>query len=161
MIRRGSLVRPPPGLELEVAGIALTSGRTRNSIDDAQSGIAPNAPGRRVKMYSCSFDEQEESMNKLVLSLLLSAVFVVPAFSQMSMSMEEHQEGYGQIRELCTIDKMIGICTEHPKLALTDEPADTEMKRKEARLSAELRIADKEIMEIMEVEDFDLEKALQ
>jgi len=119
-------------------------------------------------MYSCSFDEQEEIMNKLVLSLLLTAVFVVPAFSQMSMSMEEHQEGYGQIRELSTTAKVIGMCTEHPdKLALTDErimkmkSADTEMKKKEARLTAELRIADKELMEIMEVEDFDLEKALE
>ena len=51
------------------------------------------------------------------------------------------------------------------KMGLTDEqmekmkPLHSEMKKKQIRSKADLKIAEIELMEIMEVKDFDLEKA--
>jgi Spy/CpxP family protein refolding chaperone len=109
-------------------------------------------------------------MKKIVLSLLLTVVFAVPAFSQMKdMSMKEHREGHGQMMEMGNMDKMgdmMGMCIEQAdKMGLTDDqimkikPAHREMQKKQARFKADLKIAEIELMEIMEVKDFDLEKA--
>ena len=94
-------------------------------------------------------------MKKLVLSLLLTVVFAVPAFSQMM--------------EMGNMDKMgdmMGMCIEHAdKMGLTDDqimkmkPMHREMQKKQARFKADLKIAEIELMEIMEVKDFDMEKA--
>jgi Spy/CpxP family protein refolding chaperone len=109
-------------------------------------------------------------MKKIVLSLLLTVVFAVPAFSQMKdMPMKEHRGGHGQMMEMGNMDKMgdmMGMCIAHAdKMGLTDDqimkmkPIHREMQKKQARFKADLKIAEIELMEIMEVKDFDLEKA--
>jgi len=109
-------------------------------------------------------------MKKIVISLLLTVVFAVPAFSQMKdMSMMGHGGGHGQTMEMGKMDKMgdmMGMCIEHAEMmGLTDEQivkikhVHREMQKKQARFKADLKIAKIELMEIMEVKDFDLEKA--
>jgi Spy/CpxP family protein refolding chaperone len=60
----------------------------------------------------------------------------------------------------------MGMCLEHAdKLGLTDAqvkkitPIHREMKKKQIKFAADIKIAEMEHMEIMEVKDFDLEKA--
>ena len=109
-------------------------------------------------------------MKQIVLSVLLTLVFAVPAFSQMmDMPMRGHMESHGQMCEMCGMERtgdMMGMCLEHAdKMGLTDEqikkitPIHREMQKKQARFKAELKIAEIELMEIMEVKDFDIEKA--
>jgi len=105
-------------------------------------------------------------MRKLALSLLLTVVFAVPAFSQMT---DMPVKGHGQMMEMGNMDKMgdmAGMCIEHADmLGLTDDqitkmkPIHREMQKKQARFKADLKIAEIELMEIMDVKDFDLEKA--
>jgi Spy/CpxP family protein refolding chaperone len=61
---------------------------------------------------------------------------------------------------------MMGLCIEQAdKMGLTEDqimkmrPLRNEMQKKQARFMADLKIAEIELMEIMEVKDFDLEKA--
>jgi Spy/CpxP family protein refolding chaperone len=109
-------------------------------------------------------------MKRIVFSLLLTVVFAVPAFSQMmDRSTMGHREGRGQMMEMGSMEKMgnmMGLCIEQAdKLGLTDDqitkmkPAHREMQKKQARFKADLKIAEIELMEIMEVKDFDLETA--
>ncbi len=114
-------------------------------------------------------------MKKVILSFLLTVVFAVPAFSEMKdmpmkdMSMMEHGEGHGHMMEAANMDRMgdmMGMCIEHAdKIGLTDDqitklkPLHREMQKKQIRFKADLKIAEIELMEIMEVKDFDLEKA--
>jgi len=110
------------------------------------------------------------------ISLIVAAVAIlafsvpVPAFSQMKdMPMMEHREGHGQMMEMGSMDKMgdmMGMCIEHAdKMGLTDDqimkmkPIHREMQKKQARFKADLKIAEIELMEIMEVKDFNMEKA--
>jgi Spy/CpxP family protein refolding chaperone len=104
-----------------------------------------------------------------VVALLMTSA-PVPVFSQMEdMSMKEHREGHGHMMEMGNMDKMgdmMGMCIEHAdKIGLTDDqmikikPVHNEMQKKHARFKANLKIAEIELMEIMEVKDFDLEKA--
>lgn len=101
---------------------------------------------------------------------LLALSVPVPAFSEMmDKSMMEHREGHGQMMEMGNMDKMgdmMGMCIEHAdKMGLTDDqmmkmkPLHREMQKKQVRFKADLKIAEIELMEIMEVKDFDLEKA--
>lgn len=101
---------------------------------------------------------------------LLSFSVPVPVYSQMQeMPMMEHREGHRQMMGMGTMDRMgdmMGMCIEHAdKIGLTDDqiakmkPIHREMQKKQARYVAELKIAEIELMEIMEVKDFDLEKA--
>jgi len=93
----------------------------------------------------------------------------VTAFSEMkSMSMAEHREGHGQMEmgNMDNMDSMTAMCVEHEdKMGLTDDQAvkmkhvHREMQKKQARFKADLKIAEIELMEIMEVKDFDMEKA--
>ena len=111
------------------------------------------------------------SMSLTVAAVALLAFSVpVPAFSQMKdMSMMEHREGHGQMMGMGTMDRMgdmMGMCIEHADaLGFTDDqmmkmkPVHREMQKKQARFKADLKIAEIELMEIMEVKDFDLEKA--
>src|SRR3990172_9754864 len=111
------------------------------------------------------------SISIMVAAVALLAFSVpVPAFSQMKdMSMKEHREGHGQMMEMGNMDKMgdmMGMCIEHAeKMGLTDDqimkmkPVHNEMQKKQARFKADLKIAEIELGEIMEVKDFDLEKA--
>ena len=109
-------------------------------------------------------------MKRILLSLLLTVVLAAPAFSQMTdMPMKNHREGHGQMMETCNMDKMgdmMGGCIEHAdKMGLTDaqivkmKPLHREMQKSQARFKADLKIAEIDLMEIMEVKDFDLEKA--
>jgi Spy/CpxP family protein refolding chaperone len=109
-------------------------------------------------------------MKKIILSLLLTVVFAMPAFSEMKdMPMKEYRHGDGRMMEMGAMDKMggmMGMCIEHAdKMGLSDDqmakmkPAHSEMQKKQARFQADLKIAELELMEIMEVKDFDLEKA--
>ncbi|OGR27969.1 MAG: hypothetical protein A2X83_09315 [Desulfuromonadales bacterium GWD2_54_10] len=109
-------------------------------------------------------------MKKMVLSLLLTVVFAVPAFSEMmDMSMKKRGVEHGQMMGMGDMDKMgdmMGMCIEHAEeMGLTEnqimkmKPLHREMQKKQARFIADLKIAEIELMEIMEVKDFDLEKA--
>ena len=109
-------------------------------------------------------------MKKIVLALLLTIVFAVPAFSQPTdMSLKEHRVGHGQMMDMGNMDKMgdmTGMCIEYAdKMGLTDDQImqmksmHREMQKKQARYKADLKIAEIELMEIMEVKDFDLDKA--
>jgi len=93
-----------------------------------------------------------------------------PAFSQMKdMSMKGQGEGHGQMMGMGDMDRMgdmMGMCIEHAdKMGLTDDqimkmkPLHSEMQKKQARFQADKKIAEIELREIMEVKDFDLEKA--
>jgi len=111
------------------------------------------------------------SISLMVAAALLALSVPVPAFSQMKdMPMEEHKEGHGHMMERCNMDKMddmmMCMCNEHAaKMGLTDEqimkmkPVHSEMQKKQARFKADLKIAEIELMEIMAVKDFDIEKA--
>ena len=109
-------------------------------------------------------------MKRIVLSLLLTVVFAVPAFSQMmDRSMMAQREGRGPMMEMGNMEKMgnmMGRCIEQAdKMGLTDDqimkmkPLHREMQKKQTRFKADLRIAEIELMEIMEVKDFDQNKA--
>lgn len=118
-------------------------------------------------------------MKKLLLSVLLTVVAAVPAFAQMpDMPMREHRGGHAERHEMCDMDKcnmemmggmmggMMGKCLEHADaMGLSEEqiakmkPAHNEMQKKHARFTADVQIAEIELREIMEVKDFDLEKA--
>jgi Spy/CpxP family protein refolding chaperone len=108
-------------------------------------------------------------MKKILLSLLLTVVFAVPAFSQMmDMPMKGHGGGHGQMMEMGNMDMMGGdmMCMKHADgMGLTDDqmmkmkPLHREMQKKQIRSKADLKLAEIELMEIMEVKDFNLEKA--
>lgn len=109
-------------------------------------------------------------MKRIMLSLLLTVVLAVPAFADMKgMPMKGHGAGYGQRMEMGDMDKMgdmMDMCIAHAdKMGLTDaqlakmKPAHIEMQKKHARFEADLKIAKIEFMEIMDVKDFDLERA--
>ena len=94
----------------------------------------------------------------------------VPALSQMmDMPMKEQREGLGQMMEMGNRDKMgdmMDMCIEHAeKMGLSDDqitkmkPLHSEMQKKNAQFKADLKIAEIELMDIMDVKDFDLEKA--
>lgn len=101
---------------------------------------------------------------------LLSLSAPLPAFSQMmDKPMKQQRAGYGQMMEMGNMDKMgdmMGMCIQQADMmGLTDEqimkmkPAHSEMQKKQARFKADLKIAEIELMDIMEVKDFDLDKA--
>lgn len=107
---------------------------------------------------------------KTVLSLVVMVLFAVPAFAQMmDMPMKDHRDGHGHMMEMGSMDKMdnmTGMCLEHAdKLGMTDDqiaklkPLHTGMQKKQVRFKADLKIAELELKEIMEVKDFDLDKA--
>jgi len=92
------------------------------------------------------------------ISLMVAALFLlvlsvpVPAFSEM-MDMDKMGE-------------MMGTCIEHAeKIGLTDDQImkmkskHSEMQKKQAQFKADEKIAKIELMDIMDVKDFDLEKA--
>jgi len=114
--------------------------------------------------------KKEERMNKLVLSLVLTVVLALPAFAQMTeMPMMEQTGGHGRMMEMGSMDRMgemMGMCLANAdKIGLTDEqvkkitPIHREIQKKQARFKADLKIAEIDLAEIMEVKNFDLEKA--
>lgn len=111
------------------------------------------------------------SLSLMVVGVFLLALsFPLPAFSQMmDMPMMEQEEGHGQMMEVGNMekmDKMMGMCIEHAEnIGLSNEqimkmkPRHSEMKKRQVRFKADEKIAMIELMDIMEVKDFDLEKA--
>ena len=70
--------------------------------------------------------------------------------------------------EMMDMDKMggMGMCIEHAEMmGLTDDqimkmkPRHSDMQKKHARYKADKKIAEIELMDVMDVKDFDLEKA--
>jgi Spy/CpxP family protein refolding chaperone len=133
----------------------------------SSNSISP--PGKLKSAFSSMqypLDHQEEMMRKIALALLLTVVFSMPAFSQMT---DMPMKGHGQKMEMGNMEKMgdvMGMCIEHAdRMGLTDDqimkmkPLHREMQKKQARFKADLKIAEIELMEIMDVKDFDLEKA--
>lgn len=109
-------------------------------------------------------------MKKLLLSSLLALVFAVPAHSQMMDSpMMQHMEGHEHGMAMGSMDRMgtmMGMCIKNAdKIGLSEDqtkkitPIHREMEKSHLRFKAELKIAEMDLMEIMEVKDFDLEKA--
>ncbi|MGB5157289.1 MAG: hypothetical protein WBN77_07605 [Desulfobacterales bacterium] len=104
-----------------------------------------------------------------VVALLLTSV-PLPAFSQMTdMSMKEHREGHEHMMGMGHMDKMgemMDNCIEHAdNMGFTDDqlmkikPIHREMQKKQAQYKADLKISEINLMEIMDVKDFDIEKA--
>jgi Spy/CpxP family protein refolding chaperone len=87
----------------------------------------------------------------------------------MDMSIKEHRESHGHMMGAGHLDKMgdmMGMCSEHASMmGLSDEqvskmkPAEREIQKKQARYKADVKIAEIELTEIMDVKDFNLEKA--
>ncbi len=109
-------------------------------------------------------------MKNILFPLFLTLVFAVPAFSQMmDKPMVDCKDCYLQKPGMSHFDRMgdmMGMCLANAeKLGLSDEqikkltPIHREMQKKRARFMADLKIAELEQMDIMEVKDFDLEKA--
>jgi Spy/CpxP family protein refolding chaperone len=113
----------------------------------------------------------KKSVSKMLAVVALLALSVpVPAFSEMkNMEMDkmDKMDKMGMCSEHADkMDDMMGMCVEHAdKMGLTDEqsmkikPLHREMQKELARFKADLKIAEIEHLEIMEVKDFDLEKA--
>ncbi|MFA6899288.1 MAG: Spy/CpxP family protein refolding chaperone [Desulfurivibrionaceae bacterium] len=111
-----------------------------------------------------------KALLRLATVVLLALSVPMPAFSQMmNMSMKQQGGGHGQMMEMGNMDKMgdmMGMCIVHAeKMGLTDDqimktkPIHSEMQKKQARFKADLKIAEIELRDIMDVKDFDLEKA--
>lgn len=113
-------------------------------------------------------------MKKALLTLCMAVVFASPAFAEMKdMPMEHKGPGHMEKGNMCNMDRqggcmgdMMSKCLEHAdKLGLSEEqmnkikPIHREMKKKQIRYKADIEIAEIELKEIMEVKDFDLEKA--
>ena len=110
-------------------------------------------------------------MKKILTALLLTAVFAIPAFADMhGKEMKEHQkcechERMGK-RHMHKRGDMLGILIKHSdKVGLTaDQVVNLKvihrgMGKKKIRLEADMKLARIELKEVMEVKDFDLEKA--
>ncbi len=136
-------------------------------------------------------------MKKILLSVLLTVVFAVPAYSQvMDMPMKGHDmpmmgegksmmghdmpmmgrdmpmmrddrcQGHMGMGVTGGMEKMARLCLEAAdRIGLTAEqikkirPIHREMQKRLVRFEADLKIAGIDFAEIMEVKDFDLEKA--
>jgi Spy/CpxP family protein refolding chaperone len=114
-------------------------------------------------------------MLKALLTVCIMVVFASPAFSDMNMPKGEHKEMHHGQKEMCKckmectgdmMEEMMHKCLEHAnKIGLTDDqmdritPIHREMEKKEIRYKADIKIAEIDLKEIMEVKDFDLEKA--
>ncbi|MDO9080390.1 MAG: hypothetical protein Q7U44_06275, partial [Desulfuromonadales bacterium] len=94
------------------------------------------------------------------MALALVAVFLLAFSVPLPASAE--------MMEMGNMDKMgdMGMCIEHAEMmGLTDDqimkmkPRHSEMQKKHARYKADKKIAEIELMDIMDGKDFDLEKA--
>ncbi len=108
------------------------------------------------------------SISKIMTAVALLALSIpVPAFSaMMNMPIGERGEGYEQMMGMGNMDGMMGMCLTHAdKMGLTADqiakmkPLHREMQKSQVRFKADLRIAEIDLMDIMDVKDFDLEEA--
>jgi len=109
-------------------------------------------------------------MKKVLLAVCLTFALAAPAFSQpMDMPMKGSMGGKGHMMNMGNMEKlgdMMGMCIEHSDMmGLTDDQIHKikalhiDMAKKQARFVADLKIAEIELREIMDVKDFSLEKA--
>jgi len=117
-------------------------------------------------------------MKKVFLAVCLMVTFSLPAFADMQhMPMDEHKaHGQMEMCEKCDMHRggmeyhrmgdMIGRCLQlADKIGLSEDqinklkPLHREMLKKQIRFKADLKLARIDLMEIMEVKDFDMEKA--
>lgn len=103
-------------------------------------------------------------------AVLLALSLPVPALSEMKeMPVNHCREGHGPMMNKGHLDrmgKMLAICmTQADRLGLTDDQMvkmkhlQSGMQKKQARYAADVKIAEIELMDIMEIKNFDLEKA--
>lgn len=101
---------------------------------------------------------------------LLTLTLAVPAFAQMAdMPMMGHGMGHGPMMDMGPMgkmDDMMGSCLEHAEmLELSDDQLvkmkliHSDMQKKQVRFKADQKIAEIELMDIMEVKDFNFDKA--
>lgn len=103
----------------------------------------------------------------VVVVALLAFSMPAPAFSQMmDMPMKQQKEGPGQMMGMDKMGDMMGMCLENAeKIGLTDDQLMTmktmhrAMQKKQAQFNADQKIAKIDLMEIMDVKDFNLDKA--
>ncbi len=115
-------------------------------------------------------------MRKILLMLALLVVAVPPAFAQMNQAPMRNCQNCdlytprtGGMMGMGGMDRMgdmMGMCLNNAdKIGLTADqvkkitPIHREMQKSHIRFKADVNIAEMELMEIMEVKDFDLEKA--
>lgn len=109
-------------------------------------------------------------MKRIILALLLTATFTVPAYSQMKDKPMNHCKDCNlqgnDMGHMDMMGDMMGMCIKNAaKIGLSDEqmkkitPLHQEMQKKQIRFQADLKIAHLEMKEIMEPKDFDIEKA--
>jgi len=109
-------------------------------------------------------------MKKIVFALLLVAVVTTPALSKMmDTPMRDNPKGQAQMMGMGCMngmgDMMDRCLMNMGEMGLTDAqikkitPIHREMQKKQARFGADLKIAEIELQEILDVKDFDLEKA--
>lgn len=110
------------------------------------------------------------SFNSKMVTVVFLLTLCVPfsAFSEMMDMPMEHRGGHGPMMDMDPMDKtdeMMGMCMEHAeKLGLTDaqimkmKPGHSEMQKKQVRFKADVKIAEIELKDVLEVKDFDLEK---
>jgi Spy/CpxP family protein refolding chaperone len=110
------------------------------------------------------------SISVLAVVALMGIAAPAPAPAQMhDMPMMGPGGGHGPMMAMGDMDRMgemMGMCLENAdRIGLTEEqvakmkPGHNEMQKKQARFKADLKIAEIDLKEIMEVKDFDIEKA--
>src|SRR5450631_1050152 len=115
-------------------------------------------------------------MKRLLLTLLLTATFAVPAFAQMKdkpkkqckdCNLQKPEMGKMDMGHMDMMGDMMGMCIKNAdKIGLSEEQKKKittlhlEMQKKQIRFQADLKIAQLEMKEIMEPKDFDIEKAI-
>ena len=103
----------------------------------------------------------------MVMVALLAFSMPAPAFSQMmDMPMKEQKAGHGQMMEMDKMGDMMGMCLENAeKIGLTDDQLmkmkalHRALQKKHAQFKADQKIAKIDLMEVLDVKDFDLDKA--
>lgn len=106
-------------------------------------------------------------LSTLLAALTLTALSLpAHSFAMNHMAANGHRGGHGAMMDPGGMGDMTGMCIKHAdKLGLTDSQTvkakalHREMQKRHARFTADLKIAEIELAEIMEVKDFDLEKA--
>jgi len=112
----------------------------------------------------------KNTLTTLIAVIALMALSLpVTVFAEMKDMPMHHGESHGKMMEMGNMDKMgdmMGMCVAHSgRMGLTDEqiikikPLHNDLQKKQAQFKADHRIAEIELAEIMDIKDFNLEKA--
>lgn len=115
-------------------------------------------------------------MKNSIIALFFIFTLIVPVSAQMKdMPMKGNMHNHKPMRmkgemmgmSMDMMSENVGACLENAeKIGLTEEqkakltPIHRDMMKKQARFKADLKIAEIELMEIMDTKDFDLDKAI-